>query len=354
MKLRAARATDVGAMADLAELARAEAELHEPLLWRASPTARLAHEPWLAYLVEQTRDVTLVAEGARGIDGFISLHASEAPAGLRFSGQALGVDEFALRPGCEWSKLGRALLESALQRGEANEPALLTVPCARAERDKAAMLRAARLLPDSTLRVTRTARPAPDPAPDVHKARPATTDDAAAVARLAGQLTPHRHGAHLLWREPPSARGYERLLASPELVRLVVEAFGRTVGYALGVAGVPPSPVYDPGGSGCLVDELVLEPGGDPAAAGAALLCALEAEARARGDVQLTVICGRSEERKRELLDARGYGTPVTWYSREVLPTSSRRTDADRARRSTPSAPAPPGARPSGQSPRAE
>ena len=353
LRIRPARSADLGAISELAELERAEAARHEPDLWRASPTARLAHEPWLAYLVARAGEVTLVAERHGSIDGFISLHPSGAPAGLRFRGSALGVDEFALRRGRAWAEIGRALLDSALRHADPREPALLTVPCARAERAKGDMLRAAGLVARCAMRVTRLARASPKPTSDDAKARRATPRDAAAIVRLAERLVPHRHGVHLLWREPPSLDGYARLLARRELVHLVVEARGRTVGYALGLAGVPPSPVHDPGGSGCLVDEFVLAPGGDWAVTGAVLLSALEDEARVRGDVQLTVACGRGEADKERLLDGRGYRRPVEWYSGVIGPTSSRRTDAGPARRSTPIAPAPPGATPSAQSPRA-
>ena len=66
--VRAAAVDDVGAMADVAELRRAEYARWEPDFWRPSPTARLAHMPYLSWLVEHERTVALVAESERALE----------------------------------------------------------------------------------------------------------------------------------------------------------------------------------------------------------------------------------------------------------------------------------------------
>ena len=315
--VRAAAPADVGAMADVAELRRAEYARWEPDFWRPSPTARLAHMPYLSWLVEHESTVALVAESDHALDGFLVMRRREPVPGLSQTAPVCEVDDFAVRRRGDWPEAGRALLDAALGYADHDGPSAVLAVCGRADRAKAAVLRAGGLQPACSLRLHLLGAMRRDAIAGV---RPAGPGDADTIAALAACIPEHIHGMQTIWSEPRSPAGYREHLGDAELLGLAIERDGELVGYALGRPGVPPPPVYDPAGSTCVVDELALAPDADWATTGARLLDALEAEAARRGDTQLLVSCARLEREKRALLDARGYHLPVDWFSR--LPRS--------------------------------
>ncbi len=328
-KLRPATLDDVPALADLAELRRAEYAHYEPGFWRPAATARLMHTPFLASLLEAPDVSVLIAERHGQLDGFIAARRTAAPPALRGPGGLVLVDDFAVRRRGDWSDAGRALLEEVVAQ-ERREPALLVVVCAHRDRAKAALLEDAGLAPACAFRLRRLG----DEAGCDARVRLATPQDAPAVGALAARARPRPHGMQLVWKETPSIEGYRRRFAESDLLCLVTEGGPGLVGYALAKPGVPSPPVYDPGGTTCFVDELELAPGGDPAGVAERLLGALEVAARQAGDVQLLVTCGRSERVKRDQLDARRYRWPADWYSRRLpARTNARAAEASPARR---------------------
>ncbi len=74
-------------------------------------------------------------------------------------------------------------------------------------------------------------------------------------------------------------------------------------GYAIGSPSVSP-PIYDPGGSSCVIDQIV---GRDRAA----LLDDALRAATARGDAQVIVVCGREDDELSTIADHRGFTAEV-------------------------------------------
>lgn len=311
IKPRPATAQDVEALANLAELKRAEYARYEPEFWRPALSARLMHTPYLAWLVDQRDVAVFVAEGGDGLTGFITGRRTPAPPPLRFAGCVLHVDDFVVEGPGSGAETGRALLDACLAQQDASTPTRVLVVCGNRDRAKAQLLREAGLRAVCAFRLQRLGGTGGRPS-DVRRATP---DDSPAVAAMAERSTPHEHAMHLLWDRRPSLAGYRELLANPDLISVVAESQGRVVGYAIGRPGGPAPPVYDPGGTTCLVDEFALDDRDAWPESGAPLLAALEAAAGERGDVQLLVACGRDELQKRELLDRRRYRYPVDWYS---------------------------------------
>ena len=313
IKLRPAGQDDVPALVDLAELARAEYVSYEPDFWRPAATARLMHTPYLAFLVDAPDVRVWIAEQHGRVEGFLTLRDSPRPPGLGGCGRLWLVDDYAVRERAEWPDVGGALLERAVRDLGRAEPVLLLVVCGHADRAKAATLAEAELSPGCAFRLLRL----DDAGGGSSAVRPAAPADAEGFAALARTSAARQHGMQLLWRQPPDPGGYRELIADPDCLALTLERDGRIEGYALGRAGLPAPPVYDPGGSTCLVDELAVA-GTGPDQDYAALLAAAERVAADGGDRQLLVACPAREPSKRRALDSRGYRWPVDWYAREI------------------------------------
>lgn len=317
-KVRPATASDVEAMANLCELKRAEYAGYEPEFWRPAATARLVHTPYLAYLVQAADVVTLVADAGGPLVGFFTLRRSEAPPGLSFDGELWHTDDFTVADAELWPSVGRALLDAGLATPR-ERPALFVAVCGHRDRPKAEILRSAGLRAECSFRLSRPSRGRSGFPSGVRLAR---LDDAAALRSLAEHQPPHSHAMQLLWSQTPSVPACRRLLEEENVLAMVAEIDARVVGYALGRSGLPAPPVYDPGGTTSLVEELALARDASWEVIGALLLDALEWEAGRRGDVQLLIACGREEAEKRALLDARSFRRPVDWYSRVLYQTS--------------------------------
>ena len=308
IKLRPATAEDVPALADLAELSRAEYARYEPDFWRPAATARLMHTPYLSFLVESADVTVLVAEQQGALEGFITARHTALPPGLDGEGRLCLVDDFTLRARGDWRDLGRSLLDEIVAGLDRSQPTLLLAVCGHRDRAKGTALLDAALKPDCSFRLKRLdARVEACP-----RIRDAEAEDAPALARLGAGRPPRRHGMQMLWSQPRGPEAYRAMIEDRGIISLVGEADG----YAIGRPGLPAPPVYDPGGTTCLVDDLDL--GESWPGCGPDLLAGLEAAARAAGDVQLLIACDRRESGKKEALEARGYRWPVDWYSREL------------------------------------
>ena len=307
IKLRIARADDVAELADLAELARAEYEHYEPDFWRPAPTARLMHTPFLSFLVDAPEVTVLLAERTGRIDGFLVARSSALPPGLGDRGRLCLIDDFTVRRSADWADAGGALLEELRARLGADSPGWLIAVCGHRDLAKTTALLAAGLEPRCGFRLRRLDEPRRGAA-GIRRAHP---DDAEALMELARAAAPRLHGMQLVWREPRSVQGYRELCDRPDCTTLVAERDGQVAGYGLAMPGLPAPPVYDPGGTTCLVDELETR----CPRLRAALLYALEAAARAAGDVQILMACDARDRAKHAVLDGRGYRWPVDWFS---------------------------------------
>ena len=107
---------------------------------------------------------------------------------------------------------------------------------------------------------------------------------------------------------------FAHLLARDSTVALVAED---TAGVAAFVVGMlhPAPPVYEPGGSTCTVDDFCVREEALWPTLGAALLAQVRAQARARGAVQVVVVCGVHDQPKRTLLERPDLSPASLWFT---------------------------------------
>jgi GNAT superfamily N-acetyltransferase len=119
------------------------------------------------------------------------------------------------------------------------------------------------------------------------------------------------------WRKAPDSREkqlpyFERILAADRVSALVHERDGAIDGFVIATLLDAP-PVYDPGGLTCLIDDFVAaEATWDTV--GAALLAAVDREAKARGAVQMVIVCGHLDQPKRRMLADGAFSIASEWY----------------------------------------
>jgi hypothetical protein len=154
--------------------------------------------------------------------------------------------------------------------------------------------------------------------------RPATHDDVAAVAALAA-LRRGDYEAHQprFWRQAHDAleRHTAYLHGLVDAADFLFLVAGLPVAGGTGpVSGfviarlVPAPPVYEPGGTTCLIDDFAVEREDAWATLGAVLLQDVSRAARTRGAVQVVVVCGRHDEPKRSALRAAGLVAASEWW----------------------------------------
>ncbi len=124
------------------------------------------------------------------------------------------------------------------------------------------------------------------------------------------------------WRKAADSRErqepfFANLIGQGRGIALVHEDNGVVDGFVIATIITSP-PVYDPGGSTCLIDDFVVADAGRWASVGAGLLRAVRATARRRGAVQVVVICPHLDGPKRSLLLASGLSIAAEWYVGDV------------------------------------
>jgi hypothetical protein len=124
-------------------------------------------------------------------------------------------------------------------------------------------------------------------------------------------------------RPAPDARQAQRpyceeLISSDSFIVLVGEsATGTVEGFITGQL-MPPPPVYDPGGPGCLVDDFAVRREEDWPTVGRDLLDELRSTARGRGAVQVIVVCAPEDEPKRAMLAEANLAVVSEWHVGEL------------------------------------
>ena len=114
---------------------------------------------------------------------------------------------------------------------------------------------------------------------------------------------PARHTAYL-----------HDLVDDPDQIFLVTGDGSRISGFVIGRL-VPAPPVYEPGGTTCLVDDFAVEPPDAWPSLGPVLLRDVSRAAGSRGAVQVVVVCGRHDEPKRAALRAAGLAIVTEWWT---------------------------------------
>jgi GNAT superfamily N-acetyltransferase len=122
----------------------------------------------------------------------------------------------------------------------------------------------------------------------------------------------------IFWRKAPDSSPkqelfFQRLLTSPDVIALVAEVDTMLSGFILSAVTIAP-PIYNPGGSVCIIDDFALAKSQDWDSIGAGLLAAVEREAKARGAVLSVVVCPQRDQAKRALLQKAGAAVTSEWH----------------------------------------
>ena len=129
-------------MAELAEQKREEYRAHAPVFHRPKDGAREVHEPYLAALVEDGDNVTLVHEAADGhVDAFLVAMLFPAPPVYDPGGSTCSVDDFVVESPELWETAGRALLERAFAATRQRGAVQSVVVCGPQDEPKRTLLR---------------------------------------------------------------------------------------------------------------------------------------------------------------------------------------------------------------------
>ena len=121
----------------------------------------------------------------------------------------------------------------------------------------------------------------------------------------------------VLWRKasesaPKQELYFQRLLTGTDVIALVAETEATLLGFVMGVITTAP-PVYNPGGLVCIVDDFAVGNPTEWGSVGAALLAAVEQEAKARGAVLSVVVCAQQDQVKRTMLRETGLTVASEW-----------------------------------------
>jgi GNAT superfamily N-acetyltransferase len=153
--------------------------------------------------------------------------------------------------------------------------------------------------------------------------RSATQTDIAAILDMAeARRTEYQAYQPVFWRKAPDSREKQMPFLTAFIQRenvfaLVHETDGRVDGFLIG-AIVPTPPVYAAGGPTCSVDDYCVADRAAWAITGAALLEAAAGEARARGAVQMVVVCANRDIPKRSMLSDQEYTIASEWWTRPL------------------------------------
>jgi hypothetical protein len=259
LRVRPAAEHDLEAIAGLTAAGRRRLAGWSPVWWRQAAGADELHPFWLRHLLDSDGAVMRVADEGGSVVGC----AVSMPQPGRWF-----VDDMAVVADDRWSDAGVAVFEAVTER-----PALTCIPSA--DRARAAAALTAGLRPVSSYWIRAT-----DPDGDAASTAPPEGIDLPAAP-------PHSFGGGL----DPTADG----------ALVLGDGDG---GLVVGSPSSPAPPVYDPGGTVCVVDRVT---GRDR---GRLLLAALAAAGR-RGDVLLTVVAGEDDGELRRLLGEAGFERTV-------------------------------------------
>lgn len=126
----------------------------------------------------------------------------------------------------------------------------------------------------------------------------------------------------VFWRKAPDSSPkqevyFQRLLTGADIIALVAEAESTLLGFVIGAITIAP-PVYNPGGPVCIVDDFAIANPTEWNSVGAALLAAVEREAKARGAVLSVVVCAQRDQAKREVLQRAGLTVASEWHVKPI------------------------------------
>jgi hypothetical protein len=267
LRTRVATEDDIDPIVALTAAHRARLAAWAPRWWRPSAAADQLHRLWLRHLVENDRTTVRVVDDTGAVIGC----AVSMPQRDQWV-----VDDVALVADDRWADAGTTLLTGIDER-----PALTCVPTEHTARVTASQ--AAGLDHVSSYWIRTTDEITEEPSSTRHPSEP--------PGRLEGAAAPpHTFGGPL----DPAADG----------ALVVTDGTG---GLAVGTPSIAPPPVYDPGGTVCVVDRVSGRHRAD-------LLRSTVAAAAGRGDVLLNVVAASSDTELHDLLSAAGFERTVDVY----------------------------------------
>jgi hypothetical protein len=149
--------------------------------------------------------------------------------------------------------------------------------------------------------------------------RPATKADIDQLVTLSDlKRTQYEQYAPTFWRKARDANVrqacfFADLLDRDSVIALIDETRDQVNGFVIASIREAP-PVYDPGTAICSIDDFVVSTPDDWPRIGAALLAKVRQAAGDRGAHLTVVVCGRQDERKREMLRQAGFEVASEWY----------------------------------------
>ena len=130
----------------------------------------------------------------------------------------------------------------------------------------------------------------------------------------------YQEHAPIFQKPAPKARDAQRsyfhqLVQDSKFISLVHEDGQHVDGFII-ASLMPAPPVYDPGGSTCLVDDFMVEHPRLWSTVGKGLLKEACQQAQKHGAVQVVVVCDPFDQSKRELLLSQGLFVASEWFTR--------------------------------------
>lgn len=122
----------------------------------------------------------------------------------------------------------------------------------------------------------------------------------------------------VFWRVAPDSIAQQRdfiasQIADEKVITLVATAESKVIGFVIGHL-VPAPPVYNPGGSTCLIDDFVVNESDSWETVGADLLHQVGNAALSRGAALVVVVCGHLDEPKRKALEESSLIIASEWW----------------------------------------
>lgn len=142
--IRPAIPADVDAIAAMASARRRQYAQYQPVFWAPAPNAEELHKPYLARLIGEEKVISLVAEEAGIVTGFIIAMIVGAPGVYDPGGATCQIDDFVVAPG-RWESTGKDLLAAALGHAAGRGAVQAVVVTAHLDVDKREALRASGL-----------------------------------------------------------------------------------------------------------------------------------------------------------------------------------------------------------------
>lgn len=287
MNIRIATEADVPRLVDLSEQKRIQYQTYQPLFWRKAQDSKEKQLLFLADQIANENIIALVYEQESKIHGFVLANVRNR--------KECDIDDFCVMEASLWDTVGRALLEDAGKRAKERNVPKYNIACGHLDQPKRTMLRNFGLSIDSYWYTGAIATS--DDQQSVRTVREANLNDVSQMASL----------SEMRRTEFPEI-GRDNMLV------LVHDVSGALHGYAIALV-IPTPPVYDPGGSTCLVLDLVAGSSEDIESVGTSLLKGLGQKAKERGAVQCVVICDYSDQSKQIMLQNFGLTIATEWYT---------------------------------------